>query len=1168
MPKFVPGRGPLSAEIVVVGEAPGRQEEAQGLPFVGPSGKLQDAWIRGAGLDPVSIRYENVYPYLPPGGHIEAVPWEELQQWQEDLRVRMDDLLDVRVVVPTGNVALSTFIQCHPSQAKITQRRGSIYLWSQASGRQVKVVPIIHPAAVLREEGERSQEDGQKTKKNYEARCRRDWEKVAREVHSIEPVPPWRDLRIQPTGEQWAGMVQMLLAGEALAFDIETNPEQGKILCISFAADPYWAVSVPWSKGYKDGIRALLASDLPKITQNGHYDCLPGDAEVLTPYGWCRLNRLPIGKRRGSLRIAQWTQEGTVEWVEPLAVIRKPFEGNLVTAETRALSLACTPTHRIPVTHTSGYRRQALVVEDAASVRGQDVAVPISGMLQGGVDISWMRLLVAIQADASLTEERATFNLKKERKIERLHALCASAGTSLREIQRKPDGERSFVLDGIYARLAYGLLGKDRLWGSWLLQLSQETREMFLDELPFWDGTGESRYFTKHKANAEWVATVAHVTGRAATVGSRGDVYAVNLRRRVDHRITGDKWGERHFNGTHVYCVSVPSTFFLVRYKGRIHVTGNCYWLAQEGFHVNNWLWDTMAMSCLLWPNEPHSLAYLASILTREPWYKGTDEDAGEKRWAGSWRDDAMNQQGVLDRWHALLDYNARDAAVTWECWAGLLQRLEAKGWMQVYWDQYQALFQPILDVMLHGMVVNGKELASAYRTSLTMAQGALARAQSAAQVPLFTFATQVQEACWKVATWEWEASDPDVAKRLKRAKGDEAKYVAQVEAKGISNQILASVLYDQMKLPTQRNRRTHAVTTDEAALLKLRARYKDGGKYPEGMALIEHVLQYREQKKQSEFLEPKRVDADGRFRASYSFRPTTGRLSSSSNPRGSGGNAQNIDRSLRAPFKPDAGCLLLEVDLSQAEARVVYCLTGNKKLIEIAHTRPSQFDVHKYLATLFFPVTLEQVTKHERTPTKNIGHGSHYDLHLNKLSEMMLKQGYDFSPKQCGVMQGKYWDFTEGAIQAWQQRTRMDVLRDRALTNAWGRTIEWPWDHFGDDLYRKAYAWRPQSDIARHLNHAWIGFEAQKGEKHYRSRVNLQLHDALIISVYPDEVYEVMRDVVWFCEQVHNYYGVTLIVPAEIKLGTAWSLGDVGEWKEMPSKEEVEACIQSQYCA
>ena len=859
---LVPGRGPLDAEIVVIGEAPGRREDAAGVPFIGPSGRLQDQWITGAELNPAHIRFDNVYPFFPPHGDITNVPWEELRQWQEDCRARLDELPGLRVIVPTGNVALGTLLGINPWMSKITQRRGSIYLWKQANGRQVKVIPVIHPAAVLREEGERSQEDGQTQKKNYEFRCRQDWFKVAREAKTgLENIPPKRSLCIDASPAHFAGIADLWCkTPERLAFDIENNPKTGKILCISFAIGPGYAISVPWAKGYKESISALLAGPAPKITQYGQHDC---------------------------------------------------------------------------------------------------------------------------------------------------------------------------------------------------------------------------------------------------------------------------------------------------------------YLLAQEGFRVNAWHHDTMAKSCLLWPNEPHSLAYLASILTNEPWYKGSDDDTGEKTW---------NVQGAEDgeKWHELLTYNARDAAVTWECDAALDERLEAKSWMSIYKAEQQALFAPILDVMLHGIAANKEELCDAFLSKIAAAGQALTKAQAASGTQLFTFDTQVQEACWRVAHGEWSRDDPAVAKKLKRAKGDEAAYAAQVEAKGISNQILAYVLYDVLGLPVQRNRRTGAITTNEAALLKLRARYKDSAKYPVGMTLIESALQYREQKKQSEFLDPRRLDSDGRFRASYSFRPTTGRLSSSGNPRGTGGNAQNIDRDLRRPFKPDPGCVLLEVDLSQAEARDVYCLTRDKQLIELAHLRPSEFDVHTFMAKQVFELPMgegieakgarEKAFKRDRYLAKRIVHATHYDMHGNKCSEVLLKDGYDMSPKECTRLQEKYHAFAPG-LHDWQQRTRMDVLRDRALTNAWGRTIEFPYERFSDDLYRKAYAWRPQSDIARHLNFAWIRLHQWLAAMQYHSKVNLQLHDALLLSVYPEEAYEVMRELVAMLETPHIYYGELLSIPAEIALSTAWSKGEY-TWKALPGREEVETAV------
>ncbi len=64
---FVPGAGPASARLVLVGEAPGREEIAQGVPFVGPSGKI----IR-RGLDPATTYITNIRKCLPPA---DEEPW-------------------------------------------------------------------------------------------------------------------------------------------------------------------------------------------------------------------------------------------------------------------------------------------------------------------------------------------------------------------------------------------------------------------------------------------------------------------------------------------------------------------------------------------------------------------------------------------------------------------------------------------------------------------------------------------------------------------------------------------------------------------------------------------------------------------------------------------------------------------------------------------------------------------------------------------------------------------------------------------------------------------------------------------------------------------------------------------------------------------------------------
>jgi len=69
-PKYIPPSGPVRADLLVLGEAPGADEEAQGQNFVGPSGSLLRLMLRNAGIDPNAVRYMNVCRFRPPQNEI------------------------------------------------------------------------------------------------------------------------------------------------------------------------------------------------------------------------------------------------------------------------------------------------------------------------------------------------------------------------------------------------------------------------------------------------------------------------------------------------------------------------------------------------------------------------------------------------------------------------------------------------------------------------------------------------------------------------------------------------------------------------------------------------------------------------------------------------------------------------------------------------------------------------------------------------------------------------------------------------------------------------------------------------------------------------------------------------------------------------------------------
>jgi uracil-DNA glycosylase family 4 len=131
---FVPGEGSADAEVVIVGEAPGGQEDRTGRPFVGNAGKLLDALLAEAGLAREAVFITNVVKARPPGNRDPKAaevahhrPWLEAQL----------DVIRPKLIVPLGRHALKHFAP----DAKIGEVHGSRV--------QDGLFPLYHPAAAL-----------------------------------------------------------------------------------------------------------------------------------------------------------------------------------------------------------------------------------------------------------------------------------------------------------------------------------------------------------------------------------------------------------------------------------------------------------------------------------------------------------------------------------------------------------------------------------------------------------------------------------------------------------------------------------------------------------------------------------------------------------------------------------------------------------------------------------------------------------------------------------------------------------------------------------------------------------------------------------------------------------------------------------------------------------
>lgn len=139
------GRGPERARLMIVGEGPGRHEDARGQPFVGESGRLLDMAMREAGIDPDSVRITNAVRCRPPGNRTPTA--DEIRA----CRAWLDEeiaAVDPDIIIAAGNSAMRSLLKT----SGVEDKRGQEYP-AVIAGRERKVIPTYHPAAVLRHAG-------------------------------------------------------------------------------------------------------------------------------------------------------------------------------------------------------------------------------------------------------------------------------------------------------------------------------------------------------------------------------------------------------------------------------------------------------------------------------------------------------------------------------------------------------------------------------------------------------------------------------------------------------------------------------------------------------------------------------------------------------------------------------------------------------------------------------------------------------------------------------------------------------------------------------------------------------------------------------------------------------------------------------------------------------
>lgn len=246
MPNYVPGVGPFNPDLLVVGEAPGKHEDEQKEPFVGPTGAVFNEMLAVAGEARDNVYITNVCKYRPPFNDM-----TKLGLIQVDLDKCVDELWEEiercnpKAILAIGNYALRAVLglpmkwdkkkNSHP----ILNYRGSILL---AKDRKTKVIPTIHPAALFNryEDGEATDSTLEYT---YKVLIQNDITRAVEESRTRELNLPNRSLSIARSSLDLFRFLLLYKGDEKVSVDIESV--NCIPVCVGFAFSRNHAISVP-----------------------------------------------------------------------------------------------------------------------------------------------------------------------------------------------------------------------------------------------------------------------------------------------------------------------------------------------------------------------------------------------------------------------------------------------------------------------------------------------------------------------------------------------------------------------------------------------------------------------------------------------------------------------------------------------------------------------------------------------------------------------------------------------------------------------------------------------------------------------------------------------------------------------------------------------------------
>lgn len=317
-------------------------------------------------------------------------------------------------------------------------------------------------------------------------------------------------------------------------------------------------------------------------------ECVTGDTEILTRNGWKRIDSIT------SLdNVAQYTEDGRIEFVECWEYVKKEYHGDMYDVSFRngKRHVLMSPHHVQPVRLCKSKKIKEQYIQDCKFSQSNEIIVAGKGTGNNELLSSLDKLYIACQADGYCNKnyDKAFWELHLSipEKINRALDLLDDCGIDY----------RIYGEDDKSIRFYYDFPKTKKLKDYFDLDMGVDRAKDFINEILLWDGSVKSGYPGYYscvdKDNVDFVSAVLTLCGYSGIVNVSSDnnpnhnnVWSVNWYYQ-DYRTSQavSKEVVTDWSGT-IYCVKVPSKMIVLRAEGFTFISGNCHSLSNAGWQA------------------------------------------------------------------------------------------------------------------------------------------------------------------------------------------------------------------------------------------------------------------------------------------------------------------------------------------------------------------------------------------------------------------------------------------------------------------------------------------------------------------------------------------------------------------------------------------------------